>query len=229
MKKTAHPPFAAFVPLVMLEIIIGSSLAALAFLLLSDLSNRVLGQEIQVIDQSLSHLVYSFRTPALTQIMLGISFLGGVSFLLVSSAVVFLLLLWKKYRREAVLFLFTFAAGFFLNLVMKYSIARVRPDMAPLIQEIFYSYPSGHSMNSFVFYSLVSYLTYHFTRNVKLSLLVTFGSILLIISIGISRVYLGVHYPSDVAAGFLAGAGWFLVVLVIDRTLKAFWFSRRKS
>jgi membrane-associated phospholipid phosphatase len=228
MKKSASPPYVTFVPLIFMEIIVGSSLAALAFLLFADLSNRVLAQEVLVFDQTITQQLYVLRSPVLTPVMLFLSFLGGVWTLLIGSTTLILYLLWKNYRREAILFLFTFATGFTLNLILKYVIARTRPDIAPLIQEILFSYPSGHSMNAFVFYALLAYLTFHFTRNTVLTLGITGVCMILILLIGVSRVYLGVHYPSDVLAGFLAGAGWFLTVLVVERTLKAFWLYRRK-
>ena len=226
MKKRASLPPASFVPLVRIEIIVGSLLAGLAFLIFADLSRHVLNANILAFDRAVSEAIYAYRSPALTSLMIFISFLGGTVVLLGGSVAVFLFLLIKSYRREAVLFLFTVATGFVLNLILKYVIARTRPDIAPLIQEVFFSYPSGHSMNSFVFYALLAYLVYHLSRNAALSVVVSTGCIGLILLIGISRIYLGVHYPSDVFAGFLVGLGWVLTILVVQRTFRVYRYFR---
>lgn len=220
----------AFVPLIVTEIIIGTIVALAAFLLFVDLSRDVLSREILTFDTTLSHTVYSLRTPELTEIMMGITLLGGNIALAFFSVTVFLYLLFKKYRREAFLFGVTFGIGVLLNLLLKQLVARARPEIEPLIQEIFYSYPSGHSMNAFVFYALMAYFCFHFSRNLNLGVIVGSFLILLILLIGFSRIYLGVHYPSDVLAGFFAGAAWFVTVLVVDRTIQAFrhYNSRKK-
>ncbi len=204
------------------EIILGIVLAAGSFLLFADLSRHVISEEILLLDTSLSETVYSLRSPLLTQTFLFITFLGGSTWLLFASLVMFLFLILKKKTHAALLFLFTFSLGVALNLFIKYIVARARPDIEPMIDEIFYSYPSGHSMNAFVFYALLAYLTYHVGRNSMVSALVTFLCGILILAIGFSRIYLGVHYPSDVIAGFLAGCAWFLTVLVSHKTIQAY-------
>lgn len=220
--KTRPLHHAPLISLVMLEIIGGTALAGIAFVLFFDLAHRVLTQPFLQFDRTITTFFYTQRSPLMTQLMLFFTFLGGTVTLGGASLVLFGGLLWKRYRYEAALFGLTFATGCWLNLLFKAIIARARPDTAPLIHELFYSFPSGHSMNSLVFYGLLSYLVYHFTRNIRLTLIVSCLSSLLILLIGSSRIYLGVHYPSDVLAGYLAGAGWFLTVFVIARTLHAF-------
>lgn len=223
MKKLPKLPRSKTVfPLILVEIIVGIAVATAALLVFADLSRDVLSEEILLLDHFVSRSIYAYRTPLLTQIMLGVTFFGGSIMLLCSSLALFLFLIWKKYNREALFFLFTFFMGVALNLFIKYVVARARPDIEPLIEELFYSYPSGHSMNSLVFYALLAYLMYHFTRNTALSVAVVFLSFFLILAIGISRIYLGVHYPSDVVGGYLVGGAWFLTALVISKTLTYF-------
>ena len=106
-----------------------------------------------------------------------------------------------------------------INYALKSVIQRPRPSFYPLLLESDYSFPSGHSMDSFVFYATLAYLVFHFTGNKEFAVVCSAFSIVLIIAIGISRIYLGVHYPTDVLAGYLGGLGWFTSVILIQKTL----------
>ena len=89
------------------------------------------------------------------------------------------------------------------NLLLKNIIRRNRPVGYRLVEETGFSFPSGHSMASMAFYGLIIYLVFKYVKNKYAKIaLCTFLSIL-IASIGISRIYLGVHYASDVLAGFM--------------------------
>jgi membrane-associated phospholipid phosphatase len=156
-------------------------------------------------DLMMSNFVYSLRTPTLNQIMLWVSFLGSTPF--ISSAVtIIVLLLWIKSRKKESLILgSTLIASVAINNILKYSFHRLRPDIFPLENASFYSFPSGHAMNSLVFYGLIAYFVCQkiksgFWRNTIIT-----GTVILIIAISFSRIYLGAHYPTDVIAGFTAG------------------------
>jgi undecaprenyl-diphosphatase len=74
-------------------------------------------------------------------------------------------------------------------------------------------------MNAFIFCALLSYFSFHFFRNKKVTVLLTVLSMIYVLVVGFSRVYLGVHYFSDVVAGYIAGFWWFVTVLLLDKTL----------
>lgn len=100
-----------------------------------------------------------------------------------------------------------------LNLILKNILRRPRPTDYRIINETGYSFPSGHSMISMAFYGFIIYLIYKYVKNKYLKLsLITFLSIL-IVSIGISRIYLGVHYTSDVLAGFLIAISYLVIYI----------------
>ena len=109
-----------------------------------------------------------------------------------------------------------------LNIVLKQIVQRPRPTEYRIVNETGYSFPSGHSMVSMAFYGFLIYLIYKYVKNQYLKIgLITFLSIL-IISIGISRIYLGVHYTSDVIAGFLVSISYLvLYISSVNNWIKA--------
>ena len=103
-----------------------------------------------------------------------------------------------------------------LNSVLKSWISRPRPDIdLHLVEAASFSYPSGHAMSAVAFYGFMIYLSHKYISTAWLRGLSTVILLLLIVGIGASRVYLGVHYPSDVLAGFIAGAIWLLLCILI--------------
>ena len=109
-----------------------------------------------------------------------------------------------------------------MNIVLKQIVQRPRPTEYRIVNETGYSFPSGHSMVSMAFYGFLIYLIYKYVKNKYLKIgLITFLSIL-IISIGISRIYLGVHYTSDVMAGFCISVSYLvLYVSSVSNWIKA--------
>lgn len=100
-----------------------------------------------------------------------------------------------------------------LNLVIKNIVQRPRPIGYRLIEETGYSFPSGHSMISMAFYGFAIYLICKYVKNKALKCTLTILLSLLIILIGASRIYLGVHYPSDVLGGFLISLAYVIVYI----------------
>jgi undecaprenyl-diphosphatase len=189
------------------------------------LADEVLEKEIISFDATVANIITSFRSPPMTESMLFISYLGNAYFLMY--AIIFMILfLWKTHKKDAVMFSFIFASAVGLNLFLKELFQRSRP-LEALVNEPQYSFPSGHAMNSFVFYMALTYFVFWHMKNRKLGWFLSFLAVLLVILIGISRIYLGVHYPSDVLAGFLAGLCWLGIVILVDKTLLFFRLFRK--
>lgn len=202
------------------EIFLGIIIIAASTILFADIAKDTLfDKQLVSLDMAISQFLYSFRTPLLTQIMVFISFLGA-DFILILSTVIIILFSWRKHRHESVLFSIMLIFGTLLNVFLKQIFQRSRPMIDPLLDLTSYSFPSGHAMNSLVFYLTLAYFTYHFTRSVKISFVALCASFVIIGLIGLSRIYLGVHYPTDVAAGYVAGLLWFILVLLMERTLR---------
>ncbi len=97
------------------------------------------------------------------------------------------------------------------NSILKLFYARSRPLDVAFIQETGYSFPSGHSMVAMAFYGLFIYLIFHSSLTKSYKILSILGLSLLILLIGISRIYLGVHYASDVVGGFFLSLGYLIL------------------
>lgn len=211
-----------------IEIILGIAITFISFLVFWEIADTVLNKERFLFDNSISIFFYSLRTPILTPIMQFFSFIG-MDGILVFSIAIPLFFYWKKLKHEAVLFTIMIGMGAVINILLKLVIPRPRPTFAPLAIEHSLSFPSGHSMNSFIFFMTLAYFLYHFTHKKKYSLIAFFVAVIIILCIGISRIYLGVHYPSDVIGGYMAGLLWLLFVLIIDKTILLYKLYRSKQ
>lgn len=107
-----------------------------------------------------------------------------------------------------------------LNTWLKNIYLKPRPSVDHLVQASSYSFPSGHAMNGLVFYGLLSFLLNELIENIWAKGVTWLLSSTLILFIGLSRVYLGVHYPIDILGGYLAGSAWLALVLFIYSLLK---------
>lgn len=136
---------------------------------------------------------------------------GGVIWLIVLAITLFIILSIFKNKLMGFFIVLNLALSGALNQLLKHIVQRPRPTEYRLIDESGYSFPSGHSMVSAAFYGLFTYLIF---KNVK-NKYIKWGSIIflsiLIISIGVSRIYLGVHYTSDVLAGFLISISYLVI------------------
>ena len=105
-----------------------------------------------------------------------------------------------------------------LDEMLKLAFRRARPDVASeFISSHSWSFPSGHAMNSFVSYVMLAYLLRQYVADVRARGAIAVGAAILVAAIGFSRIYLGVHYLSDVTAGYLAGGAWVLACVTASR------------
>ncbi len=208
------------ISLIFLEVLIGISSSFLVGFVFLKFARDVVEKELFHYDLLISTFVYHLRTPVLTKIIMVTTNLGA-SYTLIGLLIIVIFLIHRHHQKEALLFIIMTSMGLAINLLLKSLIALPRPLISPLIHESTYTFPSGHSMNSFVFYSTIAFYMFHFTRNKKLSLYTGIACVLIIVYIGFTRIYLGVHYPSDVLGGYCIGLWWFITALLID---KSFYF-----
>ncbi|MCX6732714.1 MAG: phosphatase PAP2 family protein [Candidatus Roizmanbacteria bacterium] len=178
-----------------------------------------MGNEMLISDLHILQFIYHLRSPFLTSFMIFITNFGGQT-MLGLGVIVVMILYSNKYEKDAIQFALIAGGAWITNILLKIYFHRMRPQFHPLIVEKDYSFPSGHAMNSIVFYTTLAYFIFYITKNKKLSIYFTILSFLLIMLIGISRVYLGVHYPTDVLGGYVAGAIWLLSIFLMTRLFK---------
>tara|TARA_R110000751_G_scaffold38520_4_gene92421 strand:+ start:3623 stop:4360 length:738 start_codon:yes stop_codon:yes gene_type:complete len=169
-------------------------------------------------DTTITDYVISYRSPNLTSYFKFVTNVGDVyGYLIV--LVIFLLLSLLVFKRwkyvvQATLVL---ALATVSNMMLKRFIDRARPGIEHLVSVETLSYPSGHAMSAMAFYGFLIFLVTKFKIHKVIKYALIAILILLILSIGISRIYLGVHFPSDIAGGFIAGFIWVVFcVLVFD-------------
>lgn len=198
-------------------------MAVLAIFLFAWLAENVVEQHTANFDSSVRAAVHSFAFPVLTRLMFAISFMGSGG-LIAAALVAFALFRYFQWRRAAIWLVVTLAGALVLDLILKFAFHRPRP--IPFIGPIprTYSFPSGHSLFSFCFYGVLAGLLAGRVRSMPARVLIWLVAALLVLAIGLSRIYLGVHYPSDVIAGYLAGTIWAASMVALDR-----WRRQRKN
>ena len=166
-------------------------------------------------DDAVRYRVYSMRGDKLTAFWRFITHSGDRYVVIILGII---LLLIKSLREKyGVKFAIATLSSTALYQIMKYIFQRPRPDLAlRLIEQGGYSFPSGHSMNCLVSYGILIYLLLRYCENRRLAKLLSFGLGLLTILIGFSRVYVGVHYPTDIIGG------WSLGIAVLVAMIYAF-------
>ena len=151
-------------------------------------------------------LISDFATP----IAKFITNFGGAIFLIIATIILFILIKNKKIGFSIISNLVIVTI---LNQLLKNILQRPRPNEFRIIEETGYSFPSGHSMVSMAFYGYLIYLIYRYVKNKYLKWTLIVLLIILICTIGISRIYLGVHYTSDVLGGFLISISYLVIYI----------------
>ncbi len=198
----------SYAPLIVL-LLLGAIAAAVAAELFVDLAERF-GQSTSLVyraDRTVHDWFVRERSAPLTSTLKAVTFFGGSSGIALVVGIVTALLLLFKERANAVYLVSTAVGGIVLNAGLKLLFARTRPDLASAAAVAsWYSFPSGHAMESFIVYGALAFVTLRQPWPWKVDSAVLALGVTMVILIGLSRVYLGVHWLSDIAGGWSAGA-----------------------
>ena len=198
-----------------LLILMGLGTSTVFIYLFTELAEEMLESEVKRFDDAIIQFFNRIKTEALDVIMFVFTELGSLWFLTIFSMGLILVRWFKKKDKWGVLFfIIGIGGGGLLTKLLKYYYGRERPSIDEAIDAIGYSFPSGHSMGSLIFYGFLSYFLFRSKFKRKIKWVALFFCCVLFILIGISRIYLGAHYPSDVIAGYLAGSIWLILCIL---------------
>jgi undecaprenyl-diphosphatase len=209
-------------------LLLGGIFCLLATLSFAWLARGVFADRFVNFDDGVIAWLHGYWGPLADQVMLFFTTMGESLVLGLWIALAALVLLRRGRWIDAAGLIVAGAGAGILNQLLKAIFQRVRPD---LFQGPFhltsYSFPSGHSMGSIACYGMLAFVLIRVLRRPLHRVLVALAAALLVFCVGLSRVYFGVHYPTDVAGGFLAGGFWLAISIAL--TEAAEWHARRRA
>lgn len=193
---------------------IGAFVFAVVFIFLLYFLNDYINPEFRIAKElSIINYAQSFRTPTLDKTMLFLTTLGNWRIILGYGLIVAFALVFKKKWRHLTALLVSVLGGQLLVEILKYTIGRARPVLQVLTTESSFSFPSGHAFVAISFYGMLTYFLYTVARGKFWKSASLIGGLALILLISLSRVYLGVHWPSDIIASFILGSAWLAMII----------------
>jgi undecaprenyl-diphosphatase len=191
-------------------------------LTIAEVHEHIYGARLLRMDERVQGDVHDDATPGLTRLMFALTWIGSPQVLVPAIPLLAAVLWWRGLRRAPLVWLAATGGAGVLVVLLKLHFRRLRPDLPwAFVHEPSYSFPSGHSVLAVVVYGSLIFLGMRHLRSLwaRTGMCIVAGG--LIMGIGISRIYLGVHYPSDVAAGYFVGTVWLGAVVAAD------WYVRR--
>jgi undecaprenyl-diphosphatase len=187
--------------------------ASLSFGVFVKITSELLENEVHGLDSSILTAFAGIRRPVLTGMAMDLTALGSITLVVLISAVTLSILLSLKDHLAAwQLLLNSLGAGIW-TVIIKNAVERARPEnITPLVQVSGFSYPSGHSLASASLYLTIAILVMRHLPTRKARVLLLGIAVAIILLVCVSRLYLGVHYPSDVASGASLGVAWALLL-----------------
>lgn len=219
--------YLAFILTIVLGIVVGAVALNYFLGITDDLQREQLGN----FDDKVTSFIYEYRSDTMTSFVSFLTDLGDVqAYVILIVAVAIWFLVDKKSIRWLIQSIIILSSTALLNIVIKQYISRPRPDLEMrLVEAHSFSYPSGHSMCALAFYGFLLYLAHKKVDHTWVKILAYMVLPLLIVAIGASRVYLGVHYPSDVVAGFAAGLFWLIFVIFLMNIFRYYRQKRKEK
>ena len=179
------------------------------------LTYNIFNNKIAIIDNYIESLILNIRNDKLTNTMTIITNISS-AYSLIALSILLLLIIKKK--KIPLLISFNLIFSFLTSQLVKIILRRERPADISLVNAVGFSYPSGHSMVSMAYFGFLAYLVYKYVKDIIPKTILIITIFLMIIAIGFSRIYLGVHYFSDVLGGFLLSISYIMLFININKT-----------
>lgn len=205
-----------------LHFTVGVALMVLAAWLFGGIAGEVVdAEEITVLDDWLARWFNARATPAFTQAMLYLTHMHNTAGMLIMTAILGLYFYLRRAAYWLLALVLAVPGGMLLNVLLKHIFQRARPSLDnPLLTLATYSFPSGHTVAATLFYGLIAAYLVCLSARWKERLLIVGAACLMVGLVGLSRMYLGVHYLSDVLAAMVEGCGWLAVCITGVSTLR---------
>jgi undecaprenyl-diphosphatase len=209
-------------------IVFGTAVALAATWIFVRIAGEVREGETQAFDVAVLRFMEGHQRPFLDNAAIEITFLGTGIIVMMIVAVSGMFLWLTKHKHSALLLMVATAGGILLNTLLKAGFDRPRPQVFEWGQHtVSSSFPSGHAMSAATVYMTVAYLAARLQRRHISRVLTLIAATIVVVLIAVSRLYLGVHYPTDVAAGVIIGIAWAaLCMAMLEATLL---YGRRRS
>jgi undecaprenyl-diphosphatase len=210
------------------ELAAGFGIALVALVAFAFVAGNIYDQEAVALDAFATPFVHSIQSPVTDAVMNGLTSLGSGPILVLVATIATAVLAGRRQRPKALFLVTAIAGSVALNGTLKVVVQRPRPVLpwAHVLPD--YSFPSGHTMNSLVLYLAIALIVW-VTAGRRLGSIAALVSLAIAIAVGISRIYLGYHYLSDVVGGLVAGIAWLFVVALAFELIPRAWGRRHGS
>ncbi len=207
--------------LLLFAISLAAASATLSLALLTLLDWTLEAPSVLRFDLTVQQAIHAHASEPLTAVMLALTWIGAIKIFALSLLCILGFLIASQRKRTAGFLSLSMLGAFLLNETLKLHFHRARPKVPWSIgDEHTFSFPSGHSLFSVVLYGSLAYLALGHARTTRRRYAIVLPAMLLPLGIGISRIYLGMHYPTDVLAGYTVGLLWLAAVIPIDRVAR---------
>lgn len=205
-----------------LHLTVGVALMLLAAWVFGAIAEDVVGtEEITIVDAWLARWFHARASPGFTGAMLFITHWHSTLGVCLMALVLGAWFLVRKAHYWLLTLITAVPGGMLLNVLLKYTFQRARPSWEqPLLTLSTYSFPSGHTVGATLLYGVLAAYLVMLSRSWRTRAAVVVGACLMVALVGLSRMYLGVHYLSDVMAAFAEGCGWLAVCITGCSTLR---------
>ncbi|MGI8892530.1 MAG: phosphatase PAP2 family protein [Bacteroidia bacterium] len=210
------------------SIIVSAFIFIVGINLFLEIAEELAENDLHVTDNRIASFFISMRSDNLTQIFTLFTRLGdSYSYIIITILIAVFFIIKMKSWKFILQILVVNILAFIINFFLKGYYGRDRPSTNRLIEASYLSFPSGHAMSAAAFYGFLIYLIIRYIKSYWIKVPLTIICCILILLIGFSRIYLGVHYPSDVLAGFISGLFWVTFCIIIFNILDL--IRKRKS
>lgn len=170
--------------------------------------------KIDRFDFPIIEFVQGFETPLLTAFLKTLTWIGSAYGVVPITVIICAILFFRMNEQiTAVFFAFSIVSTIILNALLKLYFIRERPEIYRLMDIGGFSYPSGHTMMAFSLYGMLVYVTWHHLKQTSSRVVVIALAAFMAFSIAISRIYVGVHFPSDIVGGIAASICWLTIII----------------